>query len=76
MFPSKVLTKRQILSSFSLFKRNFAQIIIQEEVQHSLSELKPVVALESTIITHGMKFPHNFNTALEVENIIREQVSF
>lgn len=36
---------------------------------------RPVVALESTIITHGMPKPHNINTALEVEQIVREQVS-
>ncbi|KAM3134609.1 hypothetical protein pb186bvf_013251 [Paramecium bursaria] len=34
---------------------------------------KPIVALESTIITHGMEYPHNLNTALEVEQQIREQ---
>lgn len=36
----------------------------------------PVVALESTIITHGMPFPQNLETALAVENIIRKEVSF
>lgn len=42
-----------------------------------LSALKtnvPVVALESTIITHGMPYPHNLNTALAVEEIIRNEV--
>ncbi|KAL0281268.1 UNVERIFIED_CONTAM: hypothetical protein PYX00_002304 [Menopon gallinae] len=34
---------------------------------------KPVVALESTIITHGMKYPHNLATAIAVENIIRQE---
>jgi pseudouridine-5'-phosphate glycosidase len=34
----------------------------------------PIVALESTIITHGMPYPHNFITALEVEDIIRRKV--
>lgn len=35
---------------------------------------QPVVALESTIITHGMPHPHNLETAIEVEKIVREQV--
>lgn len=34
----------------------------------------PIVALESTIITHGMPYPDNFNTALRVEDAIRKQV--
>jgi pseudouridine-5'-phosphate glycosidase len=32
---------------------------------------KPVVALESTIVAHGMPFPQNLETAIEVENLIR-----
>lgn len=35
---------------------------------------RPVVALESTIITHGMPHPYNLETAIEVEKIVREQV--
>lgn len=34
----------------------------------------PIVALESTIITHGMPYPDNFNTALKVEDTIKKQV--
>lgn len=34
----------------------------------------PIVALESTIITHGMPYPDNLNTALKVENAVRRQV--
>lgn len=34
----------------------------------------PIVALESTIITHGMPYPDNLNTALRVENAVRKQV--
>ena len=44
---------------------------ISEEVQDSIIDNGPVVALESTIISHGMPFPQNLETALEVENIIR-----
>ena len=34
---------------------------------------QPVVALESTIITHGMPFPQNFETALKLEETVRAQ---
>jgi pseudouridine-5'-phosphate glycosidase len=44
---------------------------IQPEVQNALADGKPVIALESTIISHGMPYPQNINTAIEVENIIR-----
>lgn len=45
---------------------------INEEVQKALEEGKPVVALESTIISHGMPYPENVEMAKKVENIIRE----
>lgn len=41
----------------------------------ALSAQEPVVALESTIITHGMPYPQNLETAVEVEQIIRKEVS-
>ncbi|XP_063303670.1 uncharacterized protein LOC134602585 isoform X2 [Pelobates fuscus] len=44
---------------------------IHPSVQQALSEGKPVVALESTIITHGMPYPHNIRMAKEVEDIVR-----
>ena len=45
---------------------------INPEVAAALAEGKPVVALESTIISHGMPYPQNVETALNVERIIRE----
>ena len=45
---------------------------IKPEVAQALAEGKPVVALESTIISHGMPYPQNVETALNVERIIRE----
>ena len=45
---------------------------ISTEVQEALAAGKPVVALESTIISHGMPYPQNVETALNVERIIRE----
>ncbi len=46
---------------------------INEEVLEALINQKPVVALESTIISHGMPNPENLDTAYHVENIIRDQ---
>lgn len=48
-------------------------IDISPEVQAALSASKPVVALESTIITHGMPYPDNTRMAEGVEQIIREE---
>ena len=45
---------------------------VAPEVQEALKAGKPVVALESTIISHGMPYPQNVETALNVEKIIRE----
>jgi len=45
---------------------------IAPEVSAALAENRPVVALESTIISHGMPYPQNVETALKVEAIIRE----
>lgn len=45
---------------------------ISEEVKNALENNIPVVALESTIISHGMPYPQNVETALKVESIIRE----
>ena len=45
---------------------------VSPEVAQALAAGKPVVALESTIISHGMPYPQNVETALAVEAIIRE----
>lgn len=45
---------------------------IHPEVAHALAHNKPVVALESTIISHGMPYPQNVATALEVEAEVRK----
>jgi pseudouridylate synthase len=45
---------------------------ISSEVRTALAENRAVVALESTIITHGMPFPENIATARDVEAIVRE----
>lgn len=52
-------------------KRN-KYLDVNPEVAAAIAEGKPVVALESTIISHGMPYPQNVETALNVERIIRE----
>lgn len=78
------------LRSFSLIKNNLRNyhntlpnklklnggISISEEVKHALIDNLPVVALESTIITHGMPYPDNIKCALQVEEEIRNQVLY
>lgn len=45
---------------------------IKPEIQEALAQGKPVVALESTILSHGMPYPKNMEMALRTEEIIRE----
>jgi pseudouridylate synthase len=54
----------------SLDKMNF---LIKPEVSQALQQKKPIVALESTVITHGLPFPENINLASDVEMEIRDQ---
>ena len=44
---------------------------INPEVELAIKEGRPVVALESTIISHGMPYPENAKTALEAEKVVR-----
>jgi len=49
------------------------ELIFSEEVHLALSEHRPVVALESTIISHGMPYPDNLAVAKEVEAVVRAE---
>ncbi len=51
--------------------QNYPYLDVKPEVAQAVAEGKPVVALESTIISHGMPYPQNVETALQVEKIIR-----
>ncbi len=51
----------------------FDYLHIHPEVEDALMKGIPVVALESTIISHGMPWPRNYETAMEVEACVREQ---
>ena len=43
-----------------------------DEVKRAIQSKKPLLALESTIITHGLPFPHNIETAMAVQEIARD----
>jgi pseudouridine-5'-phosphate glycosidase len=49
-------------------------IDVLPEVSNALRSNTPVVALESTIISHGMPYPQNLQTALQVEEVVRSEV--
>lgn len=66
---SRVSNRR--LSSLVTALKNNALVDIHPEVSEALHARKPVVALESTIITHGMPYPVNLNTARSVEQNVR-----
>lgn len=46
-------------------------MVIHPEVCDAVASCRPVVALETTIVTHGMPYPENVETALEVEELVR-----
>ncbi len=48
-------------------------LIIADRIQQAKYDRRPVVALESTVITHGMSYPENIETAFEVEKIIEKE---
>lgn len=50
-----------------------APVDVHPEVEHALQNGEPVVALETTIVTHGMPQPTNLDTARSVESIVRSQ---
>lgn len=68
----RIAGKRYLFSKSKIPDNSY--IKISEEVRFVLEYKKPIVALESTIITHGMPYPSNVQCALEVEKIIREEV--
>jgi len=48
------------------------KIKLNETVSDALTDGRPLVALESTVIAHGLPYPQNVETAIKVENIVRE----
>ncbi|XP_032379145.1 pseudouridine-metabolizing bifunctional protein C1861.05 [Etheostoma spectabile] len=70
---SACILRRGITTYQSRLCKNDSLFRVHPSVSQALAENKPVVALESTIITHGMPYPHNLSTAKEVEAIVRAE---
>lgn len=62
-----LLNNRQASNNCKIFVYN-------HDVEMAKKNELPIVVLESTIITHGMPYPDNLKTAIQVENIIRKKV--
>lgn len=65
ILPSTRIGQRRLLSTNSRFFQ------VSEEVRQALSEKRPVVALESTIYTHGYPYPENVTLATRLETLVR-----
>uniref|UniRef100_H2LF86 Zgc:136858 n=1 Tax=Oryzias latipes TaxID=8090 RepID=H2LF86_ORYLA len=70
---STLILRRGIKTSHSTWSNKDLFFKVHPSVSQALAENKPVVALESTIITHGMPYPHNLSTANEVEAIVQSE---
>lgn len=72
MIYSRALPRIVKASTRCLNQKGLHSLSISEEVREALANKKPVVALESTVITHGLKYPENLNFAFDVENAVRK----
>ncbi|XP_051976137.1 uncharacterized protein zgc:136858 [Xyrauchen texanus] len=70
---SAVLRRCKSTLTSSRLGKNDSLFTVHPAVKEALADHRPVVALESTIITHGMPYPHNLSTAKEVEAIVRAE---
>ncbi|KAI8918582.1 Indigoidine synthase A like protein-domain-containing protein [Powellomyces hirtus] len=71
--PKRVIGQRSFSINVLARKPVPALFDLHPEVAAALQQKKAVVALESTIISHGMPYPQNLETALAVEAIVREE---
>lgn len=55
------------------YRSIYTNIMMKKEVEDAILSGQPIVALESTIISHGMPYPKNLEVAMELENIIRQR---
>jgi hypothetical protein len=52
---------------------SFPLLVIQESVQYALEHQLPVVALESTILAHGMPYPENLHLSQQLSTLLRQR---
>jgi hypothetical protein len=69
---SQMSTDRRMKVLVGHLQQEAHDLLLSPSVRQALTQGGAVVALESTIITHGMPFPQNLQTAREVERIIRD----
>lgn len=77
-FPDRLgrtLSSKRMISSATSVNPLKKFMTVQPDVQRALDAGLPVVALESTIVAHGMPFPENLELAKDVENILRSKVN-
>jgi pseudouridylate synthase len=68
----KILRGYLIFAPIKIHKMTSQLLHINPEIQEAIASGKPIVALESTIISHGMPYPQNVETALKVEQTVRD----
>lgn len=68
-FSTSAIARVQKLAVTS--SRQIAPIDIHPEVQDALSAQKPIVALETALVTHGLPYPQNLETELSLEKTVR-----
>lgn len=66
-----IRVQRPFTHQFKIVTRRLISVVVSAEVQQAIAEKRPVVSLESTIITHGLPFPQNVSMARDVEATIR-----
>jgi pseudouridine-5'-phosphate glycosidase/pseudouridine kinase len=70
-FSSSVRTTKGLPHSLLSARERGVPIDVHPEVEQALLESRPLVALETTIVTHGMPYPINLETAASVERHVR-----
>ena len=68
------LMKRRLSSGSRGHTTQGFPLFVSEEVRSAVNEGRPVVALETAIVTHGMPHPHNIDTAIQLEDTLRQKV--
>ena len=68
------LPLRRLPKKCRMLSTNAKILQIEESIQEAIAQGKPVVALESTIIAHGMPYPENLQLVKEVGTILRGKV--
>ena len=75
MIPRKLILPVQRSRLVNCRRAISSLLEVEGSVEEALRNGEPVVALESTIVAHGMPFPQNLETAQSVESIVRSRVS-